>query len=101
MGFYQYFDNSWEQAVSTAFFATRMAKHVFERKAEFPPSWGTYANGGSTSFPFSDTARLHERNAFEEGCETAQTSAQICLWQDLITRDVLRDAATGQGLLVL
>jgi len=97
MGFYHYFDSSWEQAVPAAFFATRMAKHLFERKAEFPPSWGTYANGGSTSFPFSDTARLHERNAFEEGCETARTSAQICLWQDLITRDVLRDGCDGPG----
>lgn len=103
MGFYQYFDKSWGQAVPKAFLATRMAKHVFDREAEFPPSWGTglkwgtHANGGSTSFPFSDAARLHESNAFEEGCETARTSAQICLWQDLISRDALRDGCDGSG----
>ncbi|KAK0744025.1 hypothetical protein B0T18DRAFT_392694 [Schizothecium vesticola] len=82
-----YFDKSWEQAVPTAFLATRMAKQVFDL--------GDACQRRQHVVPFSDTARLHEGNAFEEGCETARTSAQICLWQNLITRGALRDGCDG------
>ena len=89
----QFYDGTLPGVVLNAFTAARSAKGVFSDSAtvEFPTTWGTM---NKTAFSWAEASRVHrerilgrDANYVEEGCAVARSSAQICLWHDIIFRD--------------
>jgi len=90
----QFYDGTLPGAMLSAFAAARSApKGIFSDSVtvEFPVTWSTM---DKTAPSRMDVSRMHrgrvpgrDVDIFEEGCEIARQSAQICLWQDIMVWD--------------
>jgi len=91
---FRYYNGTLSTAVLSAFTAARSGKGVFfpSTVTEFPVTYGTM---DETSFSWLNIARTHRIRSKgniisllgKSGCSIVRSSAQICLWHDILNRD--------------